>query len=691
MWARALLALALVAHSRVGVDDGIEPPALLREIRGASSADMEAPGLRCLRPSSADVEAAVASASSDDAAALLVYGAGPRGVSGAGDALLVASGDDLCFLLVVQQPASIAVHLHRPIDLPGVLPDAWQEDPPHEGSSAASMYPHPPGACPDDVMLRLYASDGPQDVAFGAAEVTGGSSLDGSDTFVLLTPTEGIAGGGNPLSLSTQRLQSMWLTSSVRATSLAAARATWHTPPRFTAYAGVVPPAVLTRLAALAGMMSNATGSVEWPLHVALAVHVEHAAFTWASGPPRTAHACSGGDNGGCGLASSMDDVGVYKQAHLPIYAPVVLPPAHVRVARTPTPMRRLLPPCEAGANLQHGFWAPSVAPGRLSHAVNGLSWYAEGCALKAFDPAATGQCLASVSPSHIAFVGDSHIRRHFKDLIGRGSTALYAWMRATPATGSPLSANAVAVLAADARALASDAASTRSSWCGGGVSGARYGDVDCLCSDIAYGPTESVPNPLEAFYGGVDEVYFHVGGARSTLLWFAGFTEPEAFFDLERAMLVRGDDTTPAGAAVFDLVHWDAAFGTLARFEHSLPAFVEWLHAAFPPPAVLVFRTPTFFAGDDVAAAERYRGRRYMSHGKVAWMRALALRALRAHRGIAPRLLVWDVYGMGASRRLADTLSQQSTCTNGHERAEDIEVQAHVLLNLLCGGARAP
>lgn len=691
--ARLLLAIALVAHSRIGVNDGVVVQRKgIASSSGAgdafgTSAAAPTGGLRCLRPSAADVAAAVTSSSADDAAALLVYGAGRGGgIARAGDGstpLAVAEGDDVCFLLLVQQPMSVAVHMHRPMDKVGVLPDDWDEEQPRKGGSFASQYPHPEGAVPDDVLLRLHAGvnngavEATREVA-GAAEVAGGSSLDGSDTFVLLTGLEGIVGNhsgsssGNN-SNTAPHAHGPWLTASVRVASLKAASATWHSPPRFTAYAGAVPAAAVARLAAAAAK-GIGNGTSDAPLCAALGVHVEHSAFTWASGPPRTAYACSGGENGGCSLAASFDDVGVFKHAHLPLYAPVVLPLAHFTVmrprtlARAPAPASTLFasspplppqPPCPANTILQ-GYWAPSGSPGGLSHATNDLSWHATGCALRAFDTAAAGACLARVSPPHIAFVGDSHVRRHFKDLHGRGSAALLAWWRATAITGSPHNADADAVLAADARAL--DVVSTRSTWCGSGTGGVRYSDVDCACSDVAYGPTEFVPNPLETFYGGITETRLEAGGVRASLLWLAGFTEPEGLYNLERAMLERGDDEAPAGMVIFDLVHWDAAFGTISRFEHALPSFVEWLHAAFPPPAVLVFRTPTFYAGDDIAAAERYRGRRYMSHGKVVWMGTLAMRALRAHKGVASRLRVWDVYTMGAERQLASTRAQTAT-----------------------------
>ena len=131
-------------------------------------------------------------------------------------------------------------------------------------------------------------------------------------------------------------------------------------------------------------------------------------------------------------------------------------------------------------------------------------------------------------------------------------------------------------------------------------------------------------------------------------------------------------------------MAHWDAAYGTLARFERELPDFAEELDAAFPPPTVFIYRTPTFFAGDD-ALAERNRGRRWMSSAKTARMHALALAALR-RSPLAARLLVWDVYAIGEARPLAATLAHLAACQNGHERAEDIALENQVLFNLVCG-----
>ncbi len=147
-------------------------------------------------------------------------------------------------------------------------------------------------------------------------------------------------------------------------------------------------------------------------------------------------------------------------------------------------------------------------------------------------------------------------------------------------------------------------------------------------------------------------------------------------------------DDLLAAGNVQWDLVvftlgHWDTAYNALARFEAEVPHLSAALAAAFPPPTLLVFRTPSFFAGDDTWA-EKNQGRRWYSHAKIARIKALLTDELLSGE-LKGRLLVWDVFSVGAGRPIAETKLQSGTCRAGHERSEFSQLQNMLLLNMLC------
>ena len=196
---------------------------------------------------------------------------------------------------------------------------------------------------------------------------------------------------------------------------------------------------------------------------------------------------------------------------------------------------------------------------------------------------------------------------------------------------------------------------------------------------------TDPDPNPLTFIYRQEALRWDDLGGsaplshptAQTQLFWWTGFLFPHWRDDLLAAGAHRPD------LVVFTLGHWDAAYNTLTRFEAEVPHLSAALAEAFPPPALLVFRTPSFFAGDDTWA-EKNQGRRWYSHAKVARMRALLLDELLggALRG---RLLVWDVFAVGAGRPLNETKQQSATCRAGHERSEFAALQNLLLVNMLC------
>jgi hypothetical protein len=136
-------------------------------------------------------------------------------------------------------------------------------------------------------------------------------------------------------------------------------------------------------------------------------------------------------------------------------------------------------------------------------------------------------------------------------------------------------------------------------------------------------------------------------------------------------------------GLVVFTLGHWDTAYSVLARFEEEIRHLSTTLAEAFPPPTLLVFRTPSFFAGDDTWA-EKNQGRRWYSHGKISRMRELLLDELLGGQ-LHGRLVVWDVFAVGAGRPVNETKLQSGTCRAGHERSELTQLQNTLLFNMIC------
>ena len=299
--------------------------------------------------------------------------------------------------------------------------------------------------------------------------------------------------------------------------------------------------------------------------------------------------------------------------------------------------------------------------------------------------------CLSRAA-SPILLLGDSHIRRHYKELLGRDPD-VYAWYNVNNvvAFGGENPPQLESVKKADAHVLDSATKMAISPWCLG-----RFNDIDCLCYDVAYGPKDLEPNPLNfIFKHRMRAKLSSVGGgvAEVSHAWFVGFLVPEWRQEFRNAVAASMEDKDGSGipprVVVFDLGHWDVAFTTLLRFEHDLPDFITELAEAFPAPALLVYRTPTFFAGSDTSGhndkLDRFKGRKFTTGGKLAWVREITLRELRAHPDVAPRLRIWDVWQMGEARLVNSSIYQLQECSNGHEGAADIHVENQVLFNIIC------
>jgi len=650
--ARAALTLGLLLNAALFDVAPPAPPALRRArarrgVPPAPAPPPPPPPHACAAPPPALLAAALAAARADEGAVLLAAPAGGAAAAGAGSAaapLALAAGGDVCVLLLIQQPASVAVWEHRELDLPFVVPDDRFDEVPRAGTAPASDYPAAAGAPPDDFLLRVRAR--------GGAEVDAGARL------ALLTPPGGAPGGGGGAR--------PW----PAAAAPLPAGAAWHAPPRFTAYAGAVAGAAFERARAAAG-----GGGGGGPLAGALAAHVERAAWTWNAGPSRTLHADRTRDP--FPGEGDFDDLRGFERARAPRFAPADVEPLNFTLVGAPPPPPPLPPPAAragapACATADRGVWARAPSPGALARAPGGPWWRPDACDARAFSPAAVARCLARTPRA--LFLGDSHMRRHFKDLVGRSSKIADLRGALPPAPGA-------------------------SWWCVG-----REAEVDCACADATHRPTDIDNNPLTAFYKEHDTWWARGGEialgpaagaapspvlARADLRWWVGFLFPDWAEDLARTAAEAAAAAGAPDLVVFDLGAWDASFGNLARFEAELPGLARALAAAFPPPARLVYRTPTFFAGDDAVdgAGDGNKGRRWVSHGKLARMHAAARAHLEAAPELAGRLVVWDVWAVGEARPVAETRAQAAACVNGHEPSEDVSVENNILFNLLCDG----
>ena len=133
-----------------------------------------------------------------------------------------------------------------------------------------------------------------------------------------------------------------------------------------------------------------------------------------------------------------------------------------------------------------------------------------------------------------------------------------------------------------------------------------------------------------------------------------------------------------PYGLVIFDLIHWDFAFGALDSFEDAVVQFASLLADSHPSNATqLVYRTPNYFAGAPTAM------RPFKSHARMRAFHEAALRVLRSALG--ERLLVWDVFAMTESLPLDYTTAVNTRCSAGHYPSDVLEVTMGVLLNALC------
>ncbi|KAJ3161488.1 hypothetical protein HDU86_007270 [Geranomyces michiganensis] len=137
--------------------------------------------------------------------------------------------------------------------------------------------------------------------------------------------------------------------------------------------------------------------------------------------------------------------------------------------------------------------------------------------------------------------------------------------------------------------------------------------------------------------------------------------------------------------AAIISLTNWDAAYGSFAEFERSLPVLVERLRETYVSRGVpIVWRAGQHFAGradhvDAEGAAEGKKARRF-SRARVRAFDAAAERALVGGLGAA----AWDVRAIGAALR-PQGRARAAQCDSGHAGRDLIDTENTVLMNVLC------
>ena len=463
---RMLLALALLLHSIV-----VEPPRAPTRLRSphlvdsthvsvSRAADADGDSRSCFSPSPAIISGALAAAFSDAAAVHAYY---PSGGADATSPLRVSSRADFCLLVLVQQPLRFRAHAQRTLDMPMVLPNPGTDALPATDQTSMDEYPRPDGSVPDDLIIRLVA-----ETAAGApVEIAVSGAI--NSTLRLISSPDGVTASADAQRGGSSTVRVAVSTSTE---TLIPAYYEWHSTPRFTVYSGVVRGALLDNFLRAAG------GAV---VNAGLAVRVEHPAFSWNSNPTKTMYPCSGQGNPSCG---AFDDAWPMTRARLPLYASLVLPvlplsidPAVVSFAPRPA--------CNAASlNGRGGMWVPSAVPGALPRTPTGPWWRADTCDLRQFTGLEVAQCFKHRAPT-VAFFGDSHMRRHFKDFVGRSNRVLnFMSSKISPfgieKTTSPTN-GAVERERDDSAAAAELRSGVDSTWCK-----KRFDDIDCRCSDEA-------------------------------------------------------------------------------------------------------------------------------------------------------------------------------------------------------------
>jgi hypothetical protein len=566
---------------------------------------------------------------------------------------------------------------HSPLVICVIVPQPrklfyWAKDHTLTLGNVSGRWPNlPRGAPPDDVRLRAVSGE--------ANEPIGASCQ-------LVTPRGGLAVPGWH-SNSTIEIPSLrWGTQLAENgvdripfwgdAAAGWADGTFRAPPNALRTLSIPSPTHATVYACtIGGVAIGALGRVA--LHddsgvVNVTVRIEHTAFSWNA----QARSRWPADN-------TFDEFAGAPDALLACYVPRVASPLRLKfgslkiadasaalcmqphLSNSTVAARRAL--CERAD--APGAWVAASEPGAIGPSRDGRWWRAHDCVFHT--PRLVPRCLAS-KWSGVAFFGDSHIRRAWKDLIGL-----------TPPHKPVVRTNV----------------STASAWCAG-----REDSRPCICEDGNEGGSfdESI-----GVFGGGDTASPRIAWAWGGTALVGPSWRDELATALGRLRSLNDGRLPPL--IVFDLVHWDAAFSTYFRFSREIDAFAAALAAAtvisgsdlsmtnFSQPSpgepnwakaaaeaakdsgqsVLVYRTPTFFAGEDTGNLRKFTSLR---------MELFHVRALKALRSaLGKRLLVWDVFAMGAARAPAVSVNISASCWSGHEPSEDVGIENQVLLNALC------
>ena len=334
-------------------------------------------------------------------------------------------------------------------------------------------------------------------------------------------------------------------------------------------------------------------------------------------------------------------------------------------------PPRSALPLCDLQNSNAPGRWVQTDVDGRAPPGALGAgralkwAWEPRTCSLRPFTPADVRSCFERRGWTSVLMLGDSNIRRDWKVFAGLAD--------------SRVSPDALGALAPG-----------NSAWCVD-----RRADANCVCEDNAEQGTFTADTKFQEWTKACG--YARIGNTWLLRDWFTGFV-PE-ITDSGEAILgwveiaSRYDASIaeptsmgmpvpvrpPYGVVIFDLVHWDVAFGALEGFEEKAVRFGALLADAHPAPTLIVYRTPNFFAGSPT------EGRPMKSITRMRAFHEAALRALRSALG--SRLIVWDVHAMTEALPLDASTAMNARCDTGHYPSEVLDVTVGVLLNAMCNG----
>jgi hypothetical protein len=394
------------------------------------------------------------------------------------------------------------------------------------------------------------------------------------------------------------------------------------------------------------------TSNTKVDIRMKLLIRIDHTAFSWHSQSKSK-----------WPIESEFDELQGAPNAFLALHTPRLLPPLKIivptSIVNDVIPIRLL---CERAD--ERGAWVNDYEAGTLGPSADGRWWRAHSCVYSSV--VHTPKCIGSRFSGARIF-GDSHMRRAWKDLKGLSPP------------------------------FASEGAN-ESLWCTG-----RHNSRVCVCEDGHEGGVfEEGTSGSNSFGGGnYPLVSWNWGGS--------GFDAPDRRAETS-SVLASGAVEARPGIVIFDLIHWDAAFSTFFRFSKELEGFIEELRVFFNFPItpfdmtdplavgvrgwaaargtarstitnlhlpVLVYRTPSFYAGQDTGNLRKF------STARLKLFHEHALKRLTDVFG--GHLLVWDVFSMGRARPMAVTEAITASCWSGHEPSQDVGIQNQVLLNALC------